>query len=198
MSDVDHHVSPCTKAEHPVAHRGHVDAVPAMGVDGQLRLRRGAGGREDERRVLRARVLDGARLPLARRDEVVPRQLAVARLAGRGGPPQDDDVLDVARPGVDGVVDDREQVDVLALAVGDVGRQDEARAARPNPVAQRARPETGEDDAMDGPDPDGREHRDDRLDRGRHVDRQAVALADPEAAKPGGDALDLGEQLAHR
>ena len=97
--------------------------------------------------------------------------------------------------GVDRVVDDREEVDVLALAVGDVGRQHEARATRSNAVAQRARPEAGEDDAMDRPDPDRRQHRDDRLDRGRHVDREAVALADPEAAKAGGDPLDLGEEL---
>ena len=166
-----------------------------MGVDGQLRLRRGAGGREDERRVLRRRVLDGARLPLPRPKEVVPRQLAVPRRAGRGGPPQDHDAFDVARPGIDGVVDDREEVDVLALAVGDVRRQDEARATRPDALAQRAGPEAGEHDAMDRPDPDGRQHRDDRLGRGRHVDRQAVALADPEAAKPCGDPLDLGEQL---
>ena len=91
-----------------------------------------------------------------------------------------------------------EEVDVLALAVGDVRRQDEARAARPDPLAQRAGPEAGEDDAVDRPDPDGRQHRDDRLGRCRHVDRQAVALADPEAAKPGGDPLDLGEQLRIR
>ena len=171
------------KPEHPVAHRGDVDGIPAMGVDGELRLRGRAGGREDERRVLRGRVLDGARLPLPCPEEVVPRQLAVPRRAGRVRPPQDDDALDVARPGIDGVVDDREEVDVLALAVGDVRRQDEARAARPDPLAQRAGAEAGEDDAVDRPDPDGREHRDDRLGRSRHVDRQAVALADPEAAQ---------------
>jgi hypothetical protein len=48
---------------------------------------------------------------------------------------------------------------------------------------------------MDCADPDGRQHRDDCLGRRRHVDREAVAFADSEAAKPCGDPLDLGEQL---
>ena len=51
---------------------------------------------------------------------------------------------------------------------------------------------------MDCPDPDRRQHRDDRLDRCRHIDRQAVAFTDPQAAKAGGDSLDLGEQLGIR
>src|SRR6266508_3602337 len=104
-------------------------------------------------------------------------------------------MLDIAGPGIESIVDDRQEVDVLALSVGDVCRQDDARAARPNSLAQRARPEAGEDDAVDCPDADRREHRDDGLDGRRHVDREAVALADPEAAKAGRDPLDLGEQL---
>src|SRR6266511_1432548 len=102
-------------------------------------------------------------------------------------------MLDIAGPGIESIVDDRQEVDVLALSVGDVCRQDDARAARPNSLAQRARPEAGEDDAVDCPDADRREHRDDGLDGRRHVDREAVALADPEAAKAGRDPLDLGE-----
>ena len=94
-------------------------------------------------------------------------------------------MLDVARSRIDRVVDDRQQVHVLALAVGDVRRQDEPRAARPDPVTQRARAETGEHDAVDGPDPHRREHRDDRLGPRGHVDRESVALPDAEAAQAG-------------
>ena len=72
-------------------------------------------------------------------------------------------MLDIAAAGGQRVVDDREQVDVVALPVREVGRQDQPRAARPDPVAQRARAEAREHHAVDRPDPDGREHRDDRL-----------------------------------
>ena len=97
--------------------------------------------------------------------------------------------------GVERLVDEREEVDVLALAVGDVAREQEARAAGPDPFAERAGPEAREHDAVHRPDPRGREHRDDRLGGGRDVDREAVALADAEAAQAGGDPLDLGEEL---
>ena len=60
------------------------------------------------------------------------------------------------------------------------------------------RTEAREHDAVDRADPDGGEHGDDRLGAGRHVDREAVALADAEAAQAGGDPLDLGEQLGVR
>ena len=58
-------------------------------------------------------------------DEVVPRQLAVPQRAKGCGPPQEHDVFDIAWSGIDRVIDDREEVDVLALAVGDIRGQDE-------------------------------------------------------------------------
>ena len=116
--------------------------------------------------------------------------------AGRRRPTQHDHPFHVARTGIEGIVEHRQQVDVLALAVGDVRRQHQPGAAGPDAVPERAGPEPGEDDAVHGPDADRGQHRDDRLDRGRHVDRQAVALADAEAAQPRRDPFDLGEQLA--
>ena len=93
------------------------------------------------------------------------------------------------------VVDDRKQVDILALAVRDIRGQDELRAARPDPVAKGAGAETSEHDAVDGADPNRRKHRDDRLGRGGHVDRDAVTLADAETAEAGRHSFDLVEQL---
>ena len=98
---------------------------------------------------------------------------------------------------VERLVDDRLEVDVLALALGDVGRQDEPRAARarsdrparraPNPAntTQWMAPiRTVASIAMIA------------SAAGRHVDREAVALARcPAPRSAGGDALDLGQQL---
>ena len=141
------------------------------------------------------RVLGRARLALAGGEEFVPRQLAVAWRPGRVRSSDHDTCSTSFGPASIASSTIASRSTSLALAVGDVGRQHEARAARPDAFAQRARTEAGEHDAVDRPDPDGREHRDDRLGRRRHVDREAVALADAEAAQAGGDPLDLGEEL---
>ena len=142
-------------------------------------------------------VLDGARLALPGREEVVPRQLAVARRAGRVAPlagRRRARRRSVRQSIASSTID--EQVDVLALAVGDVGRQHEARAARPDPVAQRARPEAGEDDAVDRPDPDA-SPASRRSPRPRSACRSSTRspLPIPRPRSAGGDPLDLGEQL---
>jgi hypothetical protein len=95
-------------------------------------------------------------------------------------------------------LDDAGKRHVAALAVGDVGREDEPRAARRDPVAERARAEAREDDGVDRADADGREHEHDCLRRGRHVDREAVAAADPERAQGRRRPLHLREQLGVR
>ena len=166
-----------------------------MGVHGELRLGGRPGGGEDEGGIGGERVLGRARLAVAGGEELFPRQLPVAWRPGRVGPTDDDQVLDVVRGGVKRRVDQPEQVNVLALPVGDVAREEQARAARPDPFAERARTEAREHDTVHRPDPRGREHGDDRLRGRRDVDREAVALADAEAAQAGGDPLDVGEEL---
>ena len=124
-----------------------------------------------------------------------------ARSSSRGGghaaPPrsQHDHALDGARRRGERLIDDRLERDVLALAVRHVGGEHQPRAAGPDPVAQRARPEAREHHRVDRADADGREHRDDGLGAGRHVDRDPVAPADAEAAQGGRGALDLAQQL---
>ena len=61
------------------------------------------------------------------------------------------------------LVDDRLQRDVLALAIGHVRGEDEARAAGDDAVAQRPRAEAGEDDRVDRADADHASISDDRF-----------------------------------
>jgi hypothetical protein len=91
-------------------------------------------------------------------------------------------------------VDDLLQADFLALAEADVGGEDEARAAGLDAIEERPRAEAREDDGVDRADPDRGEEQDDRFGAERHVDRDAVALAEPEAAQGGGRALDFSEE----
>ena len=92
-------------------------------------------------------------------------------------------------------IDDGLEVDVLALPEGHVGGENQAGAGGTDPVPQGARSETSEDDRMDRADPDGREHGDDGLGAGRHVDGQAVAPIEAESTQGGRGTLDLSEQL---
>ena len=92
-------------------------------------------------------------------------------------------MLDVVRAGVKRGVDQSKQVHVTALPVRDVAREQQARTARPDAFTEGTGTEAGEHDAVHRPDPHGREHGGDRLRGRRHVDREAVALADAEAAQ---------------
>ena len=87
------------------------------------------------------------------------------------------------------------ELDVLALAPGDVGGEDEPRPARRGSDRPARCAEPGEHDAVDRPDADGREHRDDRLGAGRHVDGHAIAMADAQCAERRGARLDAREQF---
>ena len=107
-------------------------------------------------------------------------------------------MLHLVRGGVERGVDKSKQVHVTALAVRDVAREQQARTARPDAIAERARTKACKHDTVHRPDPHGREHGDDRLRGRRDVDREAVALADAEAAQTGRDPLDLGEELGVR
>ncbi len=56
--------------------------------------------------------------------------------------------------------------------------------------------ESAEDHGVDGAEPRAGQHRDDRLGHHRHVDHDAVALADAEAAQHAGEPRGLVEQFA--
>ena len=84
---------------------------------------------------------------------------------------------------------------VASCAVGDVGGEDESGAARLNAVAERARAESGEDDAVDSADANCGKHEHNCFSADGHVDGDTVALFDAHAAQGGGDALDLVLEL---
>ena len=85
--------------------------------------------------------------------------------------------------------------DVASCAVGDVCGEDEPGAASLNAVAERARAESGEDDAVNSADANCGEHEHDCLGADGHVDGDAVALLYAHAAQGGGYALDLMLEL---
>ena len=93
-------------------------------------------------------------------------------------------------------VDDALQRDVLSLAERDIRREHELRSARPDAVAQGAFAEPRENDHVDRPDSDGREHEQDRFRNRGHVDRNPIAFPDAHAAQGGGHAHDLVPELA--
>ena len=105
-------------------------------------------------------------------------------------PFQHDDSLHQVSTPAHGIVDDRLEANLLALAIGDVRREHEPGATRDDAAAERVGPEAGEDDGVDRANPDRGEHQRDRFRRCRHVDRQAIAAADSERAQTRGDALD--------
>ncbi len=168
----------CPQAEHPVAHRRDVDPVAAMAVDRELRLGRRAGRREDEGGIARCRVGRTGILRFTLREQVVPRQFARLRLVRVAGSRRRTTTCSTSL-GPDASASstiDRRSTSLPFRNVTSVV-EDKPGAAGADPVAERARAEAGEDDAVDRADPDRRQHRDDRLGGGRHVDRQPIALA---------------------
>src|SRR3989442_1765583 len=184
------------QTEHPLAHRVDVDLVAAVRVDGELGLRRRAVRREDVRGLVGLELDVRIGLAGALREEVLPREL-VAHAVGRRGSSQDDDPLDRRRVG-DGLRDDRQERHVLPLAVRDVRAEERLCPREADALAERARAEPGEDDEDDGADADRAEHEDDRLGGGRHVDRDAVAFADPKPTQGRRDPLGLACELRVR
>src|SRR6266542_2347593 len=108
---------------------------------------------------------------------------------------QHGDVLDRRLGQREGAVHDRLEARLLPLPPRHVRGEDRARPAREDPVAERLLAEPREDHAVDRPDPHRREHEDDRLGAGRHVDGDPVALAEPHPAQRRGGALHLVEEL---
>ena len=107
----------------------------------------------------------------------------------------DEHVLDrVGAPvqrGIHGVL----QWEHLAFAPPSVGRDDELGLGVVDPVAQTLGAEAAEYDRIHRADAGDREHGDHRLRNHRHVDRDAVALADAERLESVRGTLHLGGQL---
>src|SRR6266536_2469302 len=184
------------QAEAPAPHRVDVHLVPAVDVHRELRLRRGARGGEDERRLVRLHLHPVAALARGARQELWPFEIsAVLHRRGNGAALEDDRMLHPARAERERLVHDLLEPHLLPLAEDDVGREDEARAARLDAIRERLRAEPGEHDAVDRADPDGGEHEDDRLGAGRHVQGDAVTLRDPHSSQRGRRALDVTEEL---
>ena len=94
-----------------------------------------------------------------------------------------------------GRVHDLFEPDLPTLAEGDVGGEDEPRAAGPDALGQGPSAEPGEDHRVDGANPDGRQHHHDRLGAGWHIDGKSVSFLDAHTPERGGDSLDLVGQL---
>ena len=133
------------------------------------------------------------RLPLA-----VLREVPFAFVGERGRfAAMDDDAPDL-RNAADRVVDDPFELEWFALAIGHVAGDHDLRAGVGDAIAQRRRAETGVDDRVDRADPRAGQHRDDPLDRQRHVDDDAISVPDSVGAKRVCEPADPLQQRAVR
>ena len=146
------------EAEAPLAHAVDADLVAAVRVDYELWLGGGAGCGEDVGGFVGFHFDVAAVVSHALRQEVVPCDVAVGGHGGVGGALEDDDALDGVAADFEGCVHDVLEGDVASGAVGDVGGEYEAGAACLNAVAERARAEAREYDAVYRADADGGEH----------------------------------------
>src|SRR5262245_2629957 len=129
----------------------------------------------------------------------VPRHLAFGvQRRWRRPALQNHDVLDGVCDESKRFVDDRLQMEFLAFAVGDVGSEHQPRPAGLNALAERPGTKAGEDDRVNRADSYGREHQHDRFGRGRHVDREPIALAESESAQRRRRFRDAIEQFGVR
>ena len=119
----------------PSRHRGDVHLIPTVSMDRQLGRRGGSRGRQDEGRLVGLHRLHVVRLPFSSGEKGVPRNVpaGMERNSCRGAL-QHDNVLDQIPHRPQGLVDERLERNLLALAVGDVGREDDTRAACGYPV----------------------------------------------------------------
>ena len=170
--------------------------VAAVCVHGELGLGRGARRGQDVGRLVGLHLLVPVGLSVATSEEVLPRDVPTGRhRAVDAGAPQHDHVLDGVSPQGRGGVDDRLQVDFVAPPEGDVAGEHQARPAGFDTAGERAGPEAGEDDRVDGADAQRRQHEGDRLGARGHVDGDAVALADAHPAQRGREARHHVQEL---
>src|SRR4029077_20319120 len=90
--------------------------------------------------------------------------------------------------GIEGFVDDRPEGNGLSSAETDVAADDDLCLRIHDAVAQGGMAEPGIDDGVDGADARAGQHGDGALDRQRHVDDDAIALAHVERLEAGGEA----------
>ena len=93
-----------------------------------------------------------------------------------------DDAFDGSARGGQRFVNDLFQADVFAFAIGGVRGEHRSRSAGFDAIGERLRAEAREDDRVNRADSDRRQHQHDRVERRRHVDGDAIAFADAEAA----------------
>ncbi len=125
------------------------------------------------------------------REKLFPRHVSVWTLNTR----ERNHALDRGAARRNRFVDNPGQRHILALAIRDVGGEDEPRAAGLDAIGERLRAEAGEHDRMNRADPHDREHQRDRFLARRHVDRDAVAFRDPNAAQGCREALHVVKKL---
>jgi hypothetical protein len=160
--------------------RGGVEQVAGSGVENALRLPGRPGRVEDEERILGIHPLDVA-VPSDVRSTnllVVPEVSSGLHVDARTRPGDDDDRLD-GRALVKGVVSLGFEGHDATAADSFVGRDEKLGTAILDPVAERRGGEATEDDRVDRADARAGEHGDDELGDHRHIDRDAIALADP-------------------
>ena len=88
-----------------------------------------------------------------------------------------------------GIVNDFFELGVFALAIGHVGGKHQFRAAGLDAIAQRLSAKAGKYHGVDRADAHRRQHQDDGLWTGGHVNGEAIALVDAHAAQGRGHPL---------
>ncbi len=167
-----------------------------MGVNSQLRRRGRSRSGKDERRLVGFHRDIVAAFSGAVLQELLPEKVTAG--AHRSFPSsslQNHDVLNLVAGVLQCVIDDFFQPSVLALAIGDISREDQPRAARLNAIAQRLGAKAGKHHGVNRADAHRRQHQDDRLRRGWHVDGEAVALLNPHPAQRFCHLLDFVQQM---
>jgi hypothetical protein len=181
--------------------QGRVDAghVAAVGVDQALGLPGGAGGVEDEERIVALHHLRGADgLRQGQLHELVVPVVAPRLHPDLVGRALDDDHR-FHRGGVlDRVVDDLLELDDLAVHEAAVGGEDHARLRVLDSLLQRVHAEAAIDHRVDGADLRGRQHGDHDLRDAGHVDGDPVALANAHGLEHVGELADVAVERVVR
>ena len=170
--------------------------VAAGGVDDALGLSGGAGGVEDEQRVLGVeRLRMCARSTPASTMSCHHRSRPSVHVDVDAGAADDQHVLDGCRTAVDRFVDGVLEGGGLAAAPLPVGGDDQLGFGVVDARAQRAGGEAGEHHRVGRAEAGAGEHGDDGLGDHRHVDRDAVAGDEAEVGEGVGGLADFGEQV---
>ena len=174
---------------------GGIDQVATGGVQGALGLAGGAGGVEDEQRVLGVHGLGRAHRVGGGHGLVVPDVAALGPGDVTAGALNDDDGVDVGAL-VEGGVGVLLQRHVAAAAHTLVGGDDDAAIGVEDAVAQGVGGEAAKDDGVNGADAGAGEHGHRRLGDHGQVDANPVALLNALGLENIGQLADVGVQFA--